>query len=436
MTAWLMIAARRSAWRHLWAGLAVVALMVGGVGGWAMGTDIAGAIIAQGTVVVESNVRKVQHPSGGVVGEIRARDGDRVKAGDVLVSLDATITRANVAIVTRAVDELAARKARLEAERGGAEVMVIPDELMLRQTDRTVVQLIEGEQTLFELRRSARTGQKAQLRYRVTQLEEEVSGLTAQARAKAQEIVLVQRELAGARDLWDKNLMPITKLTALEREAVRLEGERAQLMSHSAQSKGKIAETELQIIQIDRDLTSEVGKELREVDSKVGELLERRVAAEEQLRRIDIRAPQDGMVHQSLVHTIGGVISAGDTIMVIVPDADSLVIEAKVAPHEIDQIQLGHGAILRFSAFNQRTTPEITGKLVRISADLSSDQRSGITYYAVRIALEPEEVGRLGDVKLLPGMPVEAFIKTGDRRVISYLMKPLQDQMLRSFRER
>lgn len=410
--------------------------MVGGVGGWAAATDVAGAVIAQGIVVVESNVRKVQHPTGGVVGEIRARDGDRVKVGDILVRLDETITRTNLAIVTRAVDEFAARKARLEAERNGAEKVTFPDGLLQRANDRDVGLIVAGERTLFELRRSARMGQKAQLRQRITQLEEEVAGLTAQARAKAQEIVLVQRELAGARDLWDKNLMPITKLTALEREAVRLEGERAQLMAQSAQAKGRIAETELQVIQIDRDLTSEVGKELREVDAKTGELTERRVAAEEQLRRIDIRAPQDGTVHQSVVHTVGGVISPADAIMFIVPDADSLVIEARVAPHEIDQLQLGYSAVLRFSAFNQRTTPETTGKVTRISADITIDQRTGTPYYAVRIALGADEIARLGDVKLLPGMPVEAFIKTGDRRVISYLVKPLQDQIMRSFRER
>ena len=436
MTDWLMAAARRSAQRHLWAGFGVVALMVGGVGGWAAATDVAGAVIAPGMVVVDSNLRKVQHPTGGVVGEIRVRDGDRVRTGDILVRLDETITRANLAIVTRALDELAARKARLEAERNGAEGIFFPNDMLRRSSEKDVDQILAGERTLFELRRGARIGQKAQLGQRMMQLQEEVAGLIAQVRAKAQEIVLVERELAGARELWGKNLMPITKLTALEREAVRLEGERAQLTAQSAQVKGKIAEIELQVIQIDRDLTSEVGRELREVEAKTGELVERRVAAEEQLKRIDIRAPQDGTVHQSAVHTVGGVIAAADPIMLIVPDADSLVVEARVAPNEIDQLQSGQSAVLRFSAFNQRTTPEVTGRLTRISADVTTDPRTGLAHYTVRIALGPEEIARLGGVKLLPGMPVEAFIKTGDRRVLSYLVKPLHDQITRSFRER
>ena len=217
---------------------------------------------------------------------------------------------------------------------------------------------------------------------------------------------------------------------------MRLEGERAQLTAQSAQAKGKIAEIELQVIQIDRDLTSEVGKELREAEAKTGELIERRVAAEEQLKRIDIRAPQDGTVHQSIVHTVGGVITPADPVMLIVPNADSLVVEARVAPHEIDQLQLGQHAVLRFSAFNQRTTPEVSGTLTRISADVTNDPRTGLAYYTVRIELGTEEIARLGEVKLLPGMPVEVFMRTGDRRVLSYLVKPLQDQITRSFRER
>lgn len=436
MTGWLMVAARRSARRHIWVGFGVVVLMIGGVGGWAAATDVAGAVIAPGVVVVESNIRKVQHPTGGVVGEIRVRDGDRTRAGDILVRLDETITRANLAIVTRALDELGARKARLEAERDGTDNVTFPDDLLQRASDRDVRLIVAGEHSLFNLRRAARIGQQAQLRQRISQLGEEVTGLTAQASAKAQEIVLVQRELLGARELWEKNLMPITKLTALEREAVRLEGERAQLTAQSAQAKGRIAEVELQVLQIDRDLTSEVGKELREVDAKSGELTERRVAAEEQLKRIDIRAPQAGTVHQSIVHTVGGVISAADSIMLIVPDADSLVVEAKVAPNEIDQLQRGQEAVLRFLAFNQRTTPEINGKVTSISADVTSDPRTGLAYYTVRIALPAQELSRLGDVKVIPGMPVETFIKTGDRRVVSYLIKPLQDQITRSFRER
>ncbi|HXE70925.1 MAG TPA: HlyD family type I secretion periplasmic adaptor subunit [Hyphomicrobiaceae bacterium] len=422
--------------RHLWAGLTLLIVLCGGVGGWAATTEISGAVIAPGVLVVDSNVKKVQHPTGGVVGEIRARDGDRVAIGDIVVRLDETVTRANLGIVLRGLDELVARKARLEAERDGLEGIAFPSEFIERLSEPQVAAIIAGERKLFDLRQSARVGQKSQLRERIAQLREEIGGIAAQIKAKAQEIVLIQRELTGARDLWEKNLMPITKLTQLEREATRLEGERAQLTATSAQSKGKISELELQIIQVDRDLASEVGKELREVDAKIGEFVERKVAAEDQLKRIDIRAPQDGVVHQSVVHTIGGVINAGEQLMLIVPSADSLIVEAKFAPQDIDQVKIGQRAVVRFTSFNQRTTPELNGVVTRVSADTTVDQRTSAPYYTLRISLSREEIARLGEVTLVPGMPVESFIQTGDRKVISYLMKPLSDQVMRAFRER
>jgi HlyD family secretion protein len=229
--------------------------------------------------------------------------------------------------------------------------------------------------------------------------------------------------------------MTISKITALERQAARIEGEQSQLTASVARVKGKIAEIELQIIQVDLELASEVGKELGEIDGKIGEFVERKVVAEDELKRVDISAPQSGSVHQSTVHTLGGVINTGETVMLIVPKADNLTVEAKVAPQDIDQLQLGQTAMLRFSAFNQRTTPEISGSLTRISADITTDKNTGASYYTVRIAMAADEVARLGDVTLVPGMPVEVFIKTGDRTVISYLVKPLSDQVMRAFRE-
>ena len=238
------------------------------------------------------------------------------------------------------------------------------------------------------------------------------------------------------RDLFKKNLIQINRLTQLEREATRLEGERGLLVATTAQAKGKINELELQIIQIDQDLSSEVAKEMREIDGKIGEFVERKVTAEDQLRRIDIRSPQDGTVFQSNVHTVGGVISAGDAIMLIVPAADNLTVEAKVNPQDINQLQVGQKATLRFTSFNQQSTPEIDGTVSRISADITTDQRTGVGYYTIRIAMSAEQVARLGEVKLVPGMPVEAFIQTGDRTVISYLMKPITDHFQRAFREK
>jgi HlyD family secretion protein len=229
--------------------------------------------------------------------------------------------------------------------------------------------------------------------------------------------------------------VPITRVTALKREETRLRGERGQLISNIAQAKGRISETSLQIIQIDQDLRSEVSKELREVQAKTAEFVERKTTAEDQLKRIEIRAPQDGIVHQSMVHTVGGVINAGEPLMLVVPEADELSIEVKVLPQDIDQLRPGLDTVLRLSAFNQRTTPELKGKVSLIAADLVTDQRSGMQYYPVRVAFAEGERSRLGDLKLVPGMPVEGLIQTGYRTVFSYLTKPVADNMAKAFRE-
>jgi HlyD family secretion protein len=303
-------------------------------------------------------------------------------------------------------------------------------------SDPEVRSLIGNEVKLFQVRSSGRVNQKAQLKERIAQLREEIGGLEAQENAKSREIELIQKELVGVRDLYAKNLVQISRLTVLERDAARLDGDRAQFVAQKAQAKGKITEIELQIIQIDKDLSSEVSKEMREINDKIGEFVERKVTAEDQLRRIDIRAPQDGMVLQSTVHTVGGVVTAGDTLMLIVPQADDLQVEAKVNPVDIDKLQIGQKTLLRLSAFNQRTTPELNGLVSRVSPDVTTDQRTGQGYYTIRVSMPAEEVARLGDVKLIPGMPVEAFVQTGDRTMLSYLMKPLHDQLMRAFREK
>ena len=428
--------ARPSIRLHLMIGLAVVAVLAGGLGGWASTAEISGALIAPGSIVVESNVKKVQHPTGGVVGELRAHDGDVVKAGDVVVRLDDTVTKASLAIVTKNLDGLWARAARLEAEQQGLDKITFPPMLLDRANDPDVKNVMASESKLFDVRTTGRIGQKAQLRERVAQLNEEIAGLQAQEKAKDLEIALVEKELVGVRSLYDQHLVQMTRLTTLERDAARLSGERAQYIASRAQARGKITETELQIIQVDKDMVSDVSKDLRETNDKIGEFVERKVTAEDQLRRTDIRAPQDGMVEQSTVHTVGGVITAGDAIMMIVPQADDLQVEAKVNPQDIDKLQIGQKTLLRLSAFNQRTTPELNGRVTRVSPDVTTDQRTGQSYYTIRVSMPPEEVARLGEAKLIPGMPVEAFVQTGDRTMLSYLIKPLKDQLMRAFREK
>ena len=433
-----MTPALHSIQRYMIVGMVIVGFVTFGIGGWAATSELTGAVIGQGVLVVDSSVKKVQHPTGGVVGELRVREGDKVIAGDILLRLDETQTLANATIVSKSFDELVARQARLEAERDNADQITFPKLLLERTRDPAseAARAIAAEQSLFDLRRQARGGQKAQLKERSAQLQEEIKGYLGQAEAKQREVDFVHKELEGVRTLFEKKLVPMNRLTALERDTARLEGERSQLSGMTAQAKGKIAEIELQIIQIDQDLRTEVGKDLIETRSKISELAERKTAAVDQLYRIDIRAPQSGRVHQLTVHTVGGVISPGEQIMLIVPDADALAVEVKIAPRDIDQVYVGQAASMRFAAFDQKTTPEIEGEVSLVSADLTQDQRTGTSYYTARVLLKPEEVARLGNAKLLPGMPVDVFIKTPGRTAFSYLIKPLRDQAERAFKER
>jgi HlyD family secretion protein len=422
--------------RYLLVGAATTTLLTFGVGGWAVTTEVSGAVFAQGMLVVDSNVKKVQHLAGGVVSELRVREGDHVRGGDLLVRLDETVTRANLAIVDKALIELSARQARDEAERDGKTAITFPADLLARADSPETAAVVRGEERLFAIRQTARDGQKAQLRERIGQLQEEIRGLTEQVKAKESEVELIGYELKGVRELWQKKMIPIMRLVALERDAARLGGERGALMASRAQAKGKISEIEMQILQIDQDLRAEVGRDLAEIRAKISELVEKRVAAEDHLKRIDILSPQDGVVHQLSIHTVGGVIAAGEPLMLIVPKGDALTVEARIAPQEIDQIWIGQRAVLRFPAFNQRTTPELDGEVTRISADISQDAKTGAAFYTVRIALPDAEIARLNALKLIPGMPVEGFIQTGERTVASYLTKPFQDYFMKVWREK
>ena len=422
--------------KHLLIGMVVMLVLVGGIGGWAATNEFSGAVIAQGQLVVDTNVKKVQHPTGGVVAELNVRDGDLVNAGDIVIKLDDTQTRANLSIVVKGLDELYARKAREEAELEGNTAVVFPANLLERRSDPEVDHIILGETKLFETRRATREGLKSQLSERVAQSQEEITGLVAQIASKDKQVEWIQKELEGVRELWAKQLVQFSRVTALEREQARLEGERGQLVAAIAQSKGKISETRIQILQIEQDMRSEVGKDLADVRGKTAELIEKRVAAEDQLKRIDIRAPQKGMVHQLDVHTVGGVVTAGQQIMLIVPAADKLIVEAKVQPQDIDQLSVGQAATMRFSAFNSRTTPEINGFVSVVSGDVTQDQRTGASYYTIRIAVPPSELTRLDGLKLVPGMPVEVFVQTASRTIVSFVVRPFHDQIAKAFREK
>jgi len=417
-------------------GLLTIAIMLAGVGGWAANTQLAGAVIASGSVVVESNLKKVQHPAGGIVGELLVKEGDSVAEGQLLIRLDDTITKATLGIVRSQLDELLIREARLLAEREGSSLILFPSALSGRRHEKTLTLAFAGEESLFDSRRLARAGQQAQLRERVAQTREEIGGLSAQREAKEREVKFIAEELEGVSGLYKKNLVSIARLMALQRDHAKLEGERGHFAAEIARAKGKIGELELQAIQLDQDFRTDVLRELRDAQAKLGELKERLVAAEDQLKRVDIRSPYTGLVHQLSVHTIGGVIANGETIMQIVSRQDSLVVEAKVAPQDIDQVSNGSKVIARIVAGNQRTMPDVSGHISRVSADLTREPQTNAAYYVVRAALEAEGLAQLKDIKLVPGMPVELFIQTQERTPLAYLMKPLQEQIARAFRER
>lgn len=417
-------------------GAAGVLAFFGTVGTWACTTVISGAVIAPGQFVVEGNTKKIQHPTGGVVAALLVKEGDHVQENQIVIRLDETLARVSLHVVARQLKELVARRQRLIAERDELPVIAAAPELTGRTPEGDVAALIAAEGKLFAARHIARNGQRAQLEQRIVQFENEIEGLQAQLLSRNEQIVLVAQELQAARDLYAKNLVSLARKIALEREAVNITGQKGQIIASLAQSRGKIAEIRLQILQIEDSFREEVLKELREAQGKIAELIERRVAAEDQLRRTDIRASISGTVHQLAVHTVGGVISPAEPAMLIVPDSEALQIEARINPTDVDQIRPNGPAHIKLHAFNQRSTPELNGTVSHISADTSRDQANGPPFYMVRITIPAEEFGKLGGQRITPGMTADVFVKTEERTPLQFITKPLKDQFDKSFRER
>jgi HlyD family secretion protein len=420
--------------QFLMGGVACVALFAG-LGGWATATNLAGAVVADGTFVVESYVKSVQHPTGGVVGELLVHEGQRVNRGDVLIRLDATQVKANLGIVSKRLDELMAREARLEAERDDQDAISFPPAHLARADRPEPARAMQGEKNLFLSRRATRDSKKAQLKERIAEYQHQIDGLKAQQLAYERGIEVRRREMVSLRDLLQRGITTVQRLNELERDEATLDAYRGQVVAGQAQAAGSIAEARLQVLQVDQDLKAEVATDLRDTQAQIGEFSERKIAAEDQLRRIDMISPQDGWVHNLSVHTVGGVVPPRETVMEVVPDEDRLTLEAHISPRNIHDVRLGQHAILRLTAFNLRTTPELNGTVSRVGADLTQDQRAGTSFYVVRIAVSPEELARIAKLKLVPGMPAEAFIGTGERTALSYLVKPLSDQINRAFRE-
>lgn len=421
----------RSISRHVLFGTAVVFVLFGFVGRWAYLTQISGAVVAPGQLVVEGSVKKVQHPTGGVVSNLFVKDGDHVNAQDVLLKLDDTEAKANLAIISNSVDELALRRVRLLAEINGSETFDLPENLMARVEDHGIQSLYLQESSVLKTKLESLNSQRFQLVERIKQLEEEIRGVERQAASKKTQMDIANQQLAAMNQLLSMKLQAQQRVDDQRKEVTQLEGELGSLLSHVAQTKGKISETKLQLLQIGQDHVTDVSKELRETEPRLTEAVQRSIEVKGQLTKTEIRSPQQGIIYQLAVHAPGGVISPGEAIMMVVPDSDTLAIEAKIAPTDIDQVFIGQKANLRFTAFNARTTPEADGVIEFISPDLVPDPRSGASYYTVKIKV----VGSVGNLKLLPGMPAEAFIQTGDRSVLSYIVKPLADQLARAFKE-
>ncbi|CAN7335957.1 HlyD family type I secretion periplasmic adaptor subunit [Pararhizobium sp. LjRoot238] len=411
--------------------------LVVGVGGWAATTELSSAIVAAGTVVVENNVKKIQHLTGGIVGDVLVKEGDSVTAGQTLIKLDGTTVRANLSIVQNTLAQLYARRARLLAEQTGADEFTIPEDLnALTSGSSTPAALLEeSERKLFISRKNALVGMKSQLASRKGQLADETKGLTVQLGAIEDALKLIGEELSGLDKLYGQGLVSMQRLTELKRDRAQLEGDRGARIAARAQAAGKSSEIDLQILQLDEDRRTENAKELTDVEGKIAEYEDRRVAAQDQLKRLDITSPLEGRIYQLAVHTVNGVINPGEVLMLVVPGADGLTVEAKIATHDIDQIRLGQPVEIRFSAFNQRTTPIVEAEVVTIAPDLVTDERTGVTYYPLRIKPKPESLAQLKGLSLYPGMPAEVFIKIADRTVLSYLAKPLTEQMQHTFRE-
>jgi HlyD family secretion protein len=418
------------------AGCLTLLLLVGGFGGWAAGTRIGGAVIAGGQIEVERNRQVVQHPDGGVVADIRVTEGARVEAGQVLVRLDDTLLRADLAVIEAQYFEVLARRGRLEAERDEAPAPSFAPELADRAgQDASVDLLMQGQRRLFEARRATMAAEIAQLARRADQTRAQIAGIGAQIDALSDQIALVGQELAGVRPLLDRGLVPVARALALEREAARLRGLRGELVASRAAQEGRITELETEALRLAAARREEANAQLRDLGFREQELAQRRAALRERLARLDLVAPVGGVVLGLAVTTPRAVLRPAEPVLHIVPQDRPLVIAARIPPTQIDDVRPGQPAVLVFPGSAARTTPELTGRVAMVSADVLTDERTGERWYRAEILPDPGQIERLGDQVLRPGMPVQAFIRTTDRTALAWLVQPFADYLARAFRE-
>lgn len=426
---------RWSARGALIGGFLAILVLVGGFGTWAVMSQITGAVIAPGRIEVDQNRQVVQHPDGGVVAEILVKEGDVVTAGDLLLRLDPTELQSNLAVVEGQLFEVLARRARFEAERDGVEVLFF-DPLIAESENPVAAELMEGQLRLFEARLESSQAEKDQLSKRRDQISDQIVGIRAQQASTAEQIRLIEMELEDQQSLLDRGLAQATRVLALQREMANLTGQAGELTAAIAQAEGRITETEIEILRIETARREDAITRLRDLQFNEIELSENRRALITQLERLDIRAPVSGVVYGMQVFAPRSVIRPADPVLFLVPQDRPLVITTQIEPIHIDQIFSGQEVAVRFSAFDQRRTPELLGRIVLVSADAFQDEQSRMSYYRAQVELLPGEIDRLPiGMTLLPGMPVEAFIRTDERSPFDYLAKPIADYFARAFRE-
>lgn len=418
-------------------GMLALVTLLGGFGSWAVLSNIAGAIVAPGVIEVEANRQAVQHPDGGVVQEILVKEGDVVKAGQVLIRLDPTQLTSQLKIVESQLFEIMARRGLLEAERDGADHIAFDPELAAAAgSNPDVAAMLDSNEKLFAQRHNNLAASVEQLKKRKAQIEAQIDGLSAQLTALRTQIDLVEEELTNQKSLYERGLTQQSRVLALEREKARLEGSAGEIVANTAQAEGKITEFEIEIIRIQDKAREDAIATLSEQEGKELELAERRRAILEKLDRLDIRAPRAGAVHALQVFGVRSVIQPAQPVLYIVPQDQPLVIAVQINPLHVDEAHVGQEVSLRFAALNTRMTPEIFGRVISISPDALHDPKSGRSYYRARVELPDEERQKLpkGSV-LIPGMPVQAYLRTGDRTPLTYLLKPFTDYFRDAFRE-
>lgn len=417
-------------------GFGALLILLGGFGTWSARSTIAGAIVAEGRVEVEQNRQVVQHPDGGVVEAVHVREGDSVQAGDPLLTLDATLLRSELNATEGQLYEIMARRARLAAERDGQDAVVFPPELIAAQAENPVVEdLIEGQRRLFEARRRSLGQRVEQLGRRKAQIGSQIEGVEAQKTAIARQVELVRQELAAQQSLLDRQLAQASRVLTLQREEARLEGVLGELTASAAEAEGRITELEIEILTLESTRREEAIAQTRDLQYREVEMAEQRASLRERLARLDIRAPTAGVIYGLEVFAPRSVIRAADPVLYIVPQDRPLIVSSRITPLDVDEVFVGQEVTLRFPVFDRRITPELSGKVTRISADAFTDRESQVSFYRAEIRLDPREIEKLDDMTLIPGMPVEAFIRTADRTPLAYLIEPLADYFSRAFRE-